>query len=111
MQIGAFEIQDPVPELRDPHIFAILQPWIDVGNVGTLALGTLEKQFNAAEIGRLTRPSTFYDLTRYRPMLYRRRGERIVELPNTIIRYGIGEATMISSLCTSSSRTPTARIS
>ncbi len=91
MQIGAFEIREPVPELRDPHIFAILQPWIDVGNVGTLVLGTLETQFNAAEIGRLARPSTFYDLTRYRPMLYRRHGERIVEMPNTIVRYGIGE--------------------
>ena len=91
MQVGAFELRDPVPELRDPHIFAILQPWIDVGNVGTLTLGTLETQFNAEELGRLSRPSTFYDLTRYRPMLYRRRGERVVELPNTIIRYGIGE--------------------
>ncbi len=91
MRIGAFEVKEPVPQLRDPHILAILQPWIDVGSVGTLALGTLESQFNARELGRLARPSLFYDLTRYRPMLYRRRGERIVEVPNTIIRYAMGD--------------------
>ncbi len=91
MRIGAFEVQEPLPELRDPHIFAILQPWIDVGSVGTLTLGTLESQFNATELGRLARPSQFYDLTRYRPMLYRRGGERIVEIPNTIVRYAVGD--------------------
>ncbi len=91
MQVGAFEIREPLPTLRDPHVFTILQPWIDVGSVGTLALTTLEAQFGAQEIGRLARPSTFYDLTRYRPMLYRRRGERIVELPNTVLRYAQGE--------------------
>ena len=91
MRIGAFEVSDELPQLRDPHIFAILQPWIDVGSVGTLALGTLESQFNATELGRLARPSQFYDLTRYRPMLYRRKGERIVEIPNTIVRYATGD--------------------
>ncbi len=91
MRIGAFEVEEPLPELRDPHIFAILQPWIDVGSVGTLTLGTLESQFNATELGRLARPSQFYDLTRYRPMLYRRGGERIVEIPNTIVRYAVGD--------------------
>ena len=91
MRIGGFEVQEPLPELRDPHIFAILQPWIDVGSVGTLTLGTLESQFNATELGRLARPSQFYDLTRYRPMLYRRGGERVVEIPNTIVRYAQGE--------------------
>ena len=87
MRIGAFEVQEPLPELRDPHIFAILLPWIDVGSVGTLTLSTLESHFNATELGRLARPSTYYDLSRYRPTLYRRGGERFVEIPNTIIRY------------------------
>ena len=91
MRVGAFELIEPLPQLRDPHLFAILQPWIDVGSVGTLALGTLEKEFGAQDLGKLARPSTFYDLTRYRPMLHRRGGERIVEPPNTMIRYAKGE--------------------
>ena len=53
MHVGAFELRDPLPNLRDPHLFAILQPWIDVGSVGTLVLGTLEKQFGAEELGRI----------------------------------------------------------
>ncbi len=91
MRVGAFELNEPLPQLRDPHLFTILQPWIDVGSVGTLALGTLEKEFGAQDLGQLARPSTFYDLTRYRPMLRRRGGERIVEPPNTVIRYAKGE--------------------
>jgi len=91
MRVGAFEIIDPLPELRDPHLFTILQPWIDVGSVGTLALGTLEKEFGAEDLGKLARPSTFYDFTRYRPMLHRRGSERIVEPPNTVIRYAKGD--------------------
>lgn len=90
MRVGAFELKEPLPTLRDPHIFTILQPWIDVGSVGTLALSTLETQLGAQELGRLARPSVFYDFTRYRPMLYRRRGERIVEPPNSILRYAPG---------------------
>lgn len=90
MRVGAFELREPLPPLREPHLFAILQPWIDVGSVGTLALTSLEAQFSAQELGRLARPSTFYDLTRYRPMLYRREGQRIVELPNTVLRYATG---------------------
>ncbi len=91
MRVGAFELTDPLPRLRDPHLFTILQPWIDVGSVGTLALATLEKEFGAEELGKLARPSNFYDFTRYRPMLNRRDGERIVEPPNTVIRYAKGE--------------------
>ena len=91
MRVGAFELIDPLPQIRDPHLFTILQPWIDVGSVGTLALGTLEKEFGAEDLGKLARPSTFYDLTRYRPMLRRRGGERIVEPPNTMIRYAKGD--------------------
>ena len=87
MQIGAFELREPVPELRDPHMFIVLQPWIDVGSVGSLAVGTLERQFAAQELGRLRRPGTFYDFTRYRPMLYREEGRRRVEVPNTVARY------------------------
>ncbi len=90
MRLGIFELIESLPELRNPHIITILQPWIDVGSVGTLTLGTLEDQFNAQELGKLARPSNYYDLTRYRPMLYREGGKRIVEPPNSTINYAKG---------------------
>ena len=43
MQIGAFELNEPLPELRDPHVFAMVRPWVDVGSVGTLTLNRLER--------------------------------------------------------------------
>lgn len=90
MRVGAFELKEPLPKLRDPHLLTNLRPWIDVGSVGTLTLATLEEELSARELGRLARPSTFYDLTRYRPMLYRRDGQRIVELPNTTLLHAPG---------------------
>ncbi|MDM8001179.1 MAG: PAC2 family protein [Dehalococcoidia bacterium] len=91
MRIGAFEIADPLPELRDPHALAILQPWIDVGNVGTLVLSRLESLLNASDLGRLSRPGTFYDFTRYRPVLYLKEGRRELGIPNTSVSYGRSE--------------------
>ena len=90
MRLGIFELIESLPELRNPHIITILQPWIDVGSVGTLTLGTIEDQFDAQELGKLARPSNYYDLTRYRPMLYREGGKRIVEPPNSTINYAKG---------------------
>ena len=92
MRLGAFEISEPLPELREPHALAVLQPWIDVGNVGTLVLSRLQSQFNAFELGRLLRPGTFFDFTRYRPVLYTKEGRRELVVPNTSISYGKSEA-------------------
>ena len=72
MRIGAFDLTEPVPELREPHVIATLRPWIDVNNVGTLTLDGLEAQLGAKELGQLARPGNFYDFTRYRPTVYRR---------------------------------------
>ena len=83
MQVGAFEFSEPLPELQRPHMIAMLKPWIDVGSVGTLALGFLEKQFGAVEVGQLRRPGQFYDFTRYRPMITWKDGNREYSLPNT----------------------------
>ena len=47
MRLGNFEISEPAPELRDPHLLVVLKPWIDVGSVGTLALETLERHLGA----------------------------------------------------------------
>jgi predicted ATP-grasp superfamily ATP-dependent carboligase len=83
----AFELVYPLPDLQQPRMVIALQPWIDVGSVGTMALTFLEKQWEAQEIGRLRRPGVFYDFSRYRPMLFRREGERQVAVPNTFLRY------------------------
>ena len=45
MRIGAFEVKEPIPELNTPYLFAILRPWIDVNNVGSLVLNELETQY------------------------------------------------------------------
>ena len=74
MKIGAFDVFEPLPELRDPHVLANLRPWIDVNNVGTLTLDGLEAQLGAKEIGKLARPGDFLDFTR-------------VKIPNTTLSY------------------------
>jgi predicted ATP-grasp superfamily ATP-dependent carboligase len=91
MRVGAFEIPEPVPELKEPHVLAVLQPWIDVGNVGTLVLSRLDAQWNAVEVGRLVRPGTFFDFTRYRPVLDLKEGRRELAIPNAIISHGRSE--------------------
>jgi hypothetical protein len=87
VRIGAFELNEPVPELREPYALAVLRPWIDVNNVGTLLLNGLETQLGAKELGRLARPGHFFDFTRYRPMLYLEEGIRKVNIPNTTMSY------------------------
>ncbi len=91
MKIGAFQIHEPVPELKDPHVFAMVRPWVDVGSVGTLALSRLERHLRAKDLGRLTQPGHFYDFTRYRPKSYFNEGIREVSIPNTVIRYATRE--------------------
>jgi predicted ATP-grasp superfamily ATP-dependent carboligase len=87
MRVGAFEISEPVPEPKEPHALAILQPWINVGSVGTLVLSRLESQWSGVELGRLSRPGTFYDFTRYRPVLQLKEGRRVLAIPNTSVSY------------------------
>ncbi len=91
MRIGQFEIADPAPDLKDPHLIAVLRPWIDVGSVGTLALNRIESHLRAKELGRLVQPGLFYDYTRYRPRSYFNEGRREVSIPNTIVRYAVRE--------------------
>jgi predicted ATP-grasp superfamily ATP-dependent carboligase len=87
MRIGAFDLTEPVPELREPHVIAALRPWIDVNNVGTLALDGLEAQLGAKELGQLARPGNFYDFTRYRPTVYQEGAARRLKIPNTVLSY------------------------
>jgi len=88
MRVGAFELNEPLPELNGPHALAMLQPWIDVGRVGTLTLSWLEAHFEAKELASLARPGNFFDFTRYRPNSYFKEGHRQVIVPNTYVTYG-----------------------
>ncbi len=67
-----------------------LQPWIDVGSVGTMALAFLGEALGAQPLGHLTRPGRFFDFTRYRPMISREGGERRVTIPNARLHYALG---------------------
>ncbi|MDA1127725.1 MAG: PAC2 family protein [Chloroflexi bacterium] len=84
-------MNEPLPELRDPHVFAMVRPWVDVGSVGTLTLNRLERFMGSKELGRLSRPGAFFDFTRYRPNMRLVDGKRDVRIPNSIIRYAITE--------------------
>lgn len=87
MNIGAFEIQEPIPELRKPHVIACLRPWVDAGSVGSLALARLERQLMANDLSSLATPGRYFDFTRYRPMTYYVDGQRKLSIPNTALRY------------------------
>ena len=87
VRIGAFELDEPIPELNEPYAFVILKPWIDVNNVGTLVLNELESQFGAEEMARLAKPGMFFDFTRYRPTLFMEQGVRTMSVPNVTLRW------------------------
>ena len=91
MLTGHFSLEEPLPELKDPHVLAVLRPWIDVGNVGTLSLDRIERHLRAKELGRLVKPGRFYDFTRYRPRSYIDQGKRGYSIPSTIFRYAVRE--------------------
>lgn len=88
MRLGAFELYEPLPELNEPQALAILQPWVNVGSVGTLTFSWLETHFQAKELARLASPGNFFDFTRYRPTIYFKEGRRQVAIPNTYVTYG-----------------------
>ena len=91
MRIGDFEFPEPLPKLKDPHVLAVLRPWIDVGNVGTLSLGRLERHLESKEIGSLIKPGRYYDFTRYRPKSILKQGVREYSIPSTTISACIRE--------------------
>ena len=91
MRIGAFELNEPVPVLREPHVFANVRPWVDVGSVGTLTLSRLEHHLGSKEVGKLVRPGQFFDFTRYRPTRHLVNGTSQVAVPNSFIHYAASE--------------------
>ena len=88
MRLRAFDLNEPVPELNNPHALAVIQPWMDVSRVGSLVLSCLETSLGTKELGKLARPGDFFDFTRYRPTLIRKENDSEVDVPNIIITYG-----------------------
>ncbi len=84
-------MQEPIPELRRPHVIASLRPWIDAGSVGSLSLARLERHLGAKDLASLATPGKFFDFTRYRPVVYFVDGQRKMTIPNTLIRYAVGQ--------------------
>ena len=87
MRLRAFELNEPLPELKGPHALATLRPWVDVGSVGTLVLSWLESHFETKDLGKLARPGDFFDFTRYRPTSYLKGEQRQVTVPNSHVKY------------------------
>jgi hypothetical protein len=53
MRLGIFDVVEPLPTLQTPHAIAVLRPWIDAGNVGTLAISWLEALLKVKELGKI----------------------------------------------------------
>ena len=91
MRVGKFELNEPLPELRNPHVIASLTPWIDAGSVGSLSIERLERFMDAGDLGKLATPGTYFDFTRYRPIVYYEDGERHMKVPNADLRFARGD--------------------
>ena len=87
MRIGAFQIKEPLPEINKPHALAVLRPWVDVGDVGSMTLTLLEDYLHAEPLGELAKPGNFLDFTRYRPVVHLVEGQRQVDVPNSYISH------------------------
>jgi hypothetical protein len=87
MRIGAYEINEPVPELNNVQAISMIRPWVDAGAVGSMSLQRMEEFFHAEELGKLVRPGNFFDFTRYRPSVVIKDGVRQVISPNSPITY------------------------
>ena len=88
MRIGSFELPEPVPELNEPHALTIIPSWLDAGASASMTLSLLEKTFESQDLARLARPGEFFDFTRYRPTLSKKKDSSEVALTNAVATYG-----------------------
>jgi len=85
--MGAFQIQEPVPELCYPHALAVLQPWLDAGTAASSVLTMIERHLDASLLGEIKVPGAFFDFTRYRPHVRLSEDSQQTKVPNTFINY------------------------
>jgi hypothetical protein len=85
MRLKSFELDEPVPALKDPHAIAILKPWVDVGRAGTVTMKWIEDTVGVRDLAKLSRPGEFIDFTRHRPTSYVSAGRRRMTIPNTYV--------------------------
>lgn len=74
MKLRAFDLREPVPELNEPHAFAVVIPWIDAGSGGSLTLSCLGDIMGGTELGGLRRPVPF--LLFWESQIRKEKGER-----------------------------------
>jgi predicted ATP-grasp superfamily ATP-dependent carboligase len=87
MRLRAFELDEPVPELKDTHAIAMLKPWVDVGRAGSIVISWMENQLGVKDLAKLDRPGDFFDFTRHRPTSFVSAGRRRMTIPNTYVTY------------------------
>jgi predicted ATP-grasp superfamily ATP-dependent carboligase len=92
MRLRAFELDEPVPDLKDTHAIAMLKPWVDVGGVGSIIISWMENQLGVKDLAKLSRPGDFFDFTRHRPTSFLSAGHRRMTIPNTYITYSKQQA-------------------
>lgn len=87
MRVGAFEVEDLNEYPREPVAISVLWPWIDVNSVGSLVLREIRDRFSASFFAKLRNPGTFYDFTRYRPIIDLEEGIKDLRIPNSTVFY------------------------
>ena len=77
-----------MPELQDPHVLAILRPWVNVGRVGTQVLSRLERHFGSQGLGRVGQARAVPRLHPVSsPVPHGCQARREMTIPNSTISY------------------------
>ena len=85
MSIEEFILNNPIPEMKNTRVVAILKRWIDVGRVGSLTLEKLEKLLGAQEFSKFRKPGKYFDFTRIRPYTRQEKGSKVFDIPNCLM--------------------------
>ncbi len=87
MRLRAFDLDEPIPELKNPYAIALLDPWVNIGRVGSTVITWMENQLGVKDLAKLTTPGDFFDFTRHRPTSFVSAGRRRMTIPNTYVTY------------------------
>jgi hypothetical protein len=96
MRLNSFDLNEPVPELNQPHALAIIRPWTDVSGVGSLVLSFGGLPWRQ-RIGTINATRGFFRLYTIPPHTFRKENSSEVIVPNTTVTYGITHGTQPGS--------------